>query len=575
MLDLFKEKLSISISELGGIEAKKAYSLLEKPRNVTHGDLAFPCFLLAKEKKISPPNCASFLVDNIKLPNEFDSAEALGPFVNFKFSKEVLAKSIIEEALSFKNAKTKNPQNVIVEYSSPNIAKPFHVGHLRATLIGNCLDRVFRFVGHKTTSINHLGDWGTQFGFVWAGCEIWGTPKEKTVNALVDIYRKATSLKEQQENEKVEEEFKNLPDINEMARNYFLELEEGKTEALKFWQMCVDISLDYLKNTYKRLDVSFDHYTGESFYSDKLQAVETELKEAGLLIESKGAMGVDLGEELGFARIATPDGRSLYLARDLAAAQYRADTFNFDRALYVVGIPQALHFKQIIGVLSALLKPFSNKITHVGFGHVMGMKTRGDGNFIELNEFLDEAFERSLNAYKEHVSKKPEGLDETEVAQAVANAAILFSNLSKTNIKDVHFSWDHALEFQGDSGPYLLYACARISSVEQRVKDSGLDKKFNGEPNFSLLTEESAHRLLLVLSDFYMVLRRTTDDNEPSYLSNYSLEIAKSFSKAYSDLQVIGVEPELAQARLELMKATKHVLKQCLELLGMKTLDRM
>ena len=253
-----------------------------------------------------------------------------------------------------------------------------------------------------------------------------------------------------------------------MARAFFIDLEKGEPYAAEFWKTCVDTSLEYLQRTYERLHIRFDHYIGESFYSDKLEAVKDMLEASGHLTESQGALGVDLGEELGFARIYTPDGRSLYLTRDIATANYRAERFHFDKAVYVVGAPQSLHFQQLKGVLRLLGLGYAEKIEHVAFGHVMGMKTRGGGDFIELNEFLDEAYERALEAYHTQVSKRPEGLDDTEVARAVALAAIVFSNVSRTNIKDVHFKWEHALEFQGDTGPYLLYACARINGIKEK-----------------------------------------------------------------------------------------------------------
>ncbi len=543
--------------------------LIERPKNPEHGDLAFPCFALAKIRKVSPPDCATSLQSELELPTGFSEVYTLGPFLNFRFEKKVYLEGVVKEKLSA-TKKSKNSKKIIVEYSSPNIAKPFHVGHLRATLIGNSLDRVYRYLNYNTTSINHLGDWGTQFGFVWAGCELWGKPEKPTVSALVDLYRRATQLKEDQEANKVRDEDAKLPDINLKARDYFIDLEKGEDYAVEFWQWCKDISLKYLKETYDRLDISFDHYTGESFYSDMLDDVKQELEAAKVLEESQGALGIDLGEKTGFARIFTPDGRSLYLTRDLAAADYRAKEFNFDKALYVVGAPQSLHFEQIKGVLSTLKKDYADKIEHVAFGHVMGMKTRGGGTFIELNDFLDEAYERSLKAYHEQVTRRPEGLDEKEVATGVSLAAIIFSNLSRTRLKDVHFSWEHALEFQGDSGPYLLYAYARINGIKDKA-----EVKPSEAIDGSLLAEASAFELASELDRFSDILEDVVKDSEPAHLANYAISLAKSFSRAYNELKVSGVEENLAIARLSLFEATRLTLKTSIELLGLKILERM
>ncbi len=579
MIRDLREHLSKAIADSSPLDAGAVSELLESPKKRGFGDIAFPCFALAKLMKKSPADCAAELSKSLQLPSGFSRFEVLGPFINFHYDRSLIVGETLADlgVLPEQSATQKKSDNhsktIIVEYSSPNIAKPFHVGHLRATLIGNCLDRCYRELGYNTISINHLGDWGTQFGFVWAGCQIWGTPEEPSVSSLVDLYRKATALRESQEEENPGKEVLAQPNVNEMARSFFIDLEDDKQYAKDFWQMCVDVSLVYLRATYDRLGVSFDHYTGESFYSDKLKAVEEELREAGLLLESKGALGVDLGEKLGFARIATPDGRSLYLTRDLATAKYRAETFNFDRAMYVVGAPQTLHFQQIKGVLSALNKAYADRIEHVAFGHVLGMKTRGGGAFIELNSFLDEAVERATEAYREQVSKRPEGLDETEVARAVSLSAILFGTLARTNGKDVHFDWKHALEFQGDSGPYLLYAYARINGIKSKAIAAGIDPSHPFSPE--LLTEDSAYALCSVLSNFEETLEKTVADNEPSYLCAYALELAKAFSKAYLELKVLDAEAEVASARLALFEATRLVLKKSLMLLGIETIERM
>lgn len=578
MKKAIQSAIARSIAAASGLEATALEPLLERPKNAEFGDLAFPCFMLAKSWKLAPAACAEKLARELALPPSVESVTPTGPFLNFRFARgpfiagavrDALRKSFLERAGAPEIAREK----IVLEYSSPNIAKPFHVGHLRATLLGNSLDRIYRRLQYPTVTVNHLGDWGTQFGFVWAGCELWGKPESPSVKTLVELYKKATSLKEQQEKGTVQPEWQSLPDVNSMARGFFLDLEEGKGYAVEFWKWCSEISLRYLRATYDRLGVHFDHYTGESFYSDKLDGVRKELEDAGLLKESDGAFGVDLGEKLGFARILTPDGRSLYLTRDLATAEYRAATFHFTKALYVVGTPQTLHFQQIKGVLAALGHEYAERIEHVAFGHVMGMKTRGGGEIVELNEFLDEAYERALAAYREQVSKRPEGLDESTVAEAVALAAIIFSNLARSRLKDVHFSWEHALAFQGDSGPYLLYAHARMNGIRERAQENGIVA--DASKLESLVQEESAFLLAAALAELPEILRKTIEENEPAYLASFALEVAKAFSKAYNELKVVGEESSLAGARLALFEATREVLAESISLLGMKVIDRM
>lgn len=575
MKEQYARTLASALGPALGLTEAEIFSAIESPKNSKFGDLALPCFELAKRRQIPPPQCARELADSIKLPPGFSSVLAVGPFLNFHLDRPPYIEAVIRQCIAGSWLRTGTPdKTMLLEYSSPNIAKSFHVGHLRATLIGNCLDKLYRFQNYHVESINHLGDWGTQFGFVWAGCELWGKPAEPTVSSLVDLYRRATSLKERQEKSELGPDETALPDVNEMARKYFVDLELGKEYAVEFWRWCLDISMVYFKATYERLGVHFDHYIGESFYSDKLEAVKVELEQSGLLQDSQGALGVDLGEELGFARIFTPDGRSLYLTRDIASAEYRARTFHFDVAIYVVGAPQTLHFQQLKAVLKALGKPYADDIIHVAFGHVLGMRTRGESGAIELHEFLDEAYERALRAYREQVTKRPEGLDESAVAEGVALSAIVFSNLSRLRLKDVHFNWDQALAFQGDTGPYLLYAYARINGIKERASAAGLAvdlANLTGE----LLTDDHAYALVTTLAKFESVLRATAADNEPSYLAMYALDIAKTFSKAYAELKVVGEEQRLAASRLALFEATKQVLGQTLELLGIRPLERM
>ena len=575
MLDKYKQELIKSIAQSSPLSQELIEKLLEKPKSQEHGDLAIPCFPLAKQWQISPPECAKRLAEQIELPQGFSESIVVGPYINFRFDKQEIIKTVIPQLLQAGDnvgAQKPHGKQVIVEYSSPNIAKTFHVGHLRTTLIGHSLVQIYNHLGYKTIGINHLGDWGTQFGFVWAGCEIWGKPKEESVDALVEIYQRATKLRKQQDSDTVPDEDKATPDINQLAREYFVRLEAEESEAFTFWKWCLDISLSYLKQQYTRLGITFDHYTGESFYRDMLESVEQKIKDAGILEESKGALGIDLGKKLGFARIFTEDGRSLYITRDIATALYRQETYDVEKILYVVAAQQSLHFKQLVGILEKMDNPVAEKINHLGFGFVPGMSTR-EGGAISLKHFLTEATQRAQAAYESEVSRKPDTIDVEKVAEAVAIGATYYYFLSHVNVKDFQFSWEQALNFQGDSGPYLQYAVARINSIEQKASDAGIKIAQEIDPN--ALNTDEAFLLVKKLAAFEESVQKACAENEPYHIATHMLEIAKGFSKAYQVLRVVGEQQDVASSRLALFIATRNVLSTGLKLIGVPIINRM
>lgn len=550
--------------------------MLTRPQQRDHGDLAFPCFPLAKSWKVSPPECAKRLAEELELPDEFSSAEAIGPYLNFRYERSLFFKSLLPSILEAQDSVGALPvkdKKVIVEYSSPNIAKTFHVGHLRTTLIGRSLSAIYKHQGYEVISINHLGDWGTQFGFVWAGCELWGKPENATVEELVELYRRATLLKKAQEEDCVKPEEADLPDVNKMAREYFIKLEQGAEEETNFWQWCLDVSVNYLKALYARLGISFDHYTGESFYRDMLPQVEEDIRNSGILEDSRGALGVDCGKKLGFARIFTEDGRSLYITRDIATAIYRTETFKPESILYVVAAAQSLHFNQLLKILEKMKHPAANLVKHVAFGFVPGMKTR-EGGGISLKDYLDEAKERALEVYRSEVSKRPEGVDEEDIAEKVAIGATYYYFLSHSNVKDFQFSWKEALNFQGDSGPYLQYALARLNSIKHNASEAGFEATSNFKTE--LLAEDSAFELGLLLADFSKIVEKACKDNEPYHIALYLVELAKAFSRAYRELKVLNAESiELSQARFSLFMAVKNTLSTGLKLIAVPAVEKM
>lgn len=568
-------KLIESISAATGITAEQIAKVLVRTKDLAFGDFAFPCFMAAKNLHCAPQECSQKLAGMIALPDGVAKVEAVGPYLNFYLDNLYLARELIPSILSRKFGQGRRPsngRNLVIDFFAPNIAKTLHVGHLRTTFIGACLDRLFRHLGFNVTSVNHLGDWGTQFGFVWAGCELWGRPQNATVDSLVDLYVRATALRKAQENGTVAPEDSDKPDVNAMARDYFKRLEADDHDAHAFWQWCLDISLDYFVENLDRLGIHFDHHTGESFYRSMVAEIEEKIRKSGILEESRGAVGIDLGKELGFVRIFAEDGRSLYITRDIAAAMYRTETFNPEKIIYVVANQQSLHFRQLIGVLDRLGHASASRVLHVPFGFVPGMKTR-EGGGISLKGFLDEAHERALATYREEVEKRPEGLDEEAVAESVAIGATYFYFLGHSNIKDFNFSWKEALTFHGDTGPYVQYALARINSIEAKAAECGIDKPEEFNP--ALINGHLEHELLSLLSQFDETLDKSAADYEPYHIALYCLDLAKSVSKAYRALRVVGEEIETARSRLALFLACKYTLHTGLTLLGVPAIEKM
>jgi len=572
---MINHEIAKSVSEFTSLPLSEVETLLARPKSPDHGDLSLPCFNFAKTWGIKPNEAAQKIKDSITLPDSFSEAEVVGPYLNFRVNRPLFAKTILTEILkdgiNFKKS-SPNKRKVLLEFSSVNIAKTLHVGHLRTTLIGAALDRIFRYKGFDVVSINHLGDWGTQFGFVWAGVQLFGMPENPTLDDIVDLYIKASTLRKQQDENKVPAEYADKPNANQMARDYFIKLEAGDKEAENFWKWSIDVSMEYLDKVYKRLNVHFDNITGESFYRHMLTDVEQKIKDSGVLEKSEGALGVELDKELGFVRIFTEDGRSLYITRDIAAAMYRHDTFKPERNVYVVGAQQSLHFKQLIGVMEKLKHPSAKEIVHVAYGWVPGMKTR-EGGAISLTSFLDEMKERALTAYNSEVSKRPENLNEDTVSEQVAIGATYFYMLNHSNIKDLQFSWEKALTFQGDSGPYVQYALGRLNSILKNASENNI--KLSSEIDFNLITDNESHELIKSLSKFEEALNYATETYEPMVLCHFALEVARNVARAYKQLRVVGEEQKLAEARLALFKSARDLLYRSLDLIGVPPIERM
>lgn len=565
----FLQEVADRLHAASGIARSEILTTLTYPPSLDLGDTAFPCFLLAKERRKSPAEIAKELATEVfGAPSALiTDASAAGPYVNVRFDRKAYSEWVLRQTMSagqdFGNSDEGDGHVVAIDYSSPNIAKPFHVGHLRSTIIGGALYRLFEVLGYKSVGINHLGDWGTQFGKLIVGLRNWGSEEDLTdILALNRLYVK------------YHEEEKNNPDLTDEAREWFRKQEAEDREAMRLWKGIRETSLDYFKRIYARLDATFDHYTGESFFNDKMEEIVSLANDAELTEISDGALIINL-EEHGIktpALLKKQDGSTLYITRDLAAALYRHRAYNFHKLLYVVGSEQALHFQQLFKICELLGFSWAEDAKHVGFGRVKGMSTR-KGNVVYLEELLDEAKGRALKNMQDNIDKRPDLEDEDAVAEAIGIAAIFFSDLSNRRIKDYTFDWDRAISFEGDTGPYLLNAHARIAGI---IRKCGVEPcESPDDVRFDLLDDPAAHRLVSLVARYPEALSMAARDYEPSTVATYLLDLAKGLHSSYKQLRVKGEEKPLAQARLQVFLAVKQVLAHGLAILGIPALEKM
>ncbi len=537
----------------------KIKEMIEVPPNSKMGDLAFPCFTLAKELRKAPAAIAQEIAE--KICGDEVKAVPTGPYLNFFFDHAILAEEIVAEVgkESFGKQNIGQGKRVIIEMSSPNIAKPFGIGHLRSTMIGNALYHLYKTLGYDALRINHLGDWGTQFGKQIVAYKRWGDAekiKQNPIQEFLNIYVK------------FHEEAEAHPELEDEARLWFKKLEDGDPEAHALWQYFIDESLQEFKRMYEKLGVDFDHYMGESFYSDKMYAVVQALKEKGLLEESEGAQVVRLDDEdMPPCIILKSDGSTIYATRDLATAIYRRDHLQAEEIIYVVGAEQSLHFRQVYSVLKKMGHEWAKGCEHVAFGLMKfegrKLSTRR-GHVIFLEEVLDEAVERARQIIEE---KNPNLPDKVAVAEAVGIGAIIFGDLKNTRIHEINFSLDDALNFDGETGPYVQYTFARTQSVLEKAGGTPIATAING--NF--IAGDDAWQLLKDLIDYPNVLERTLERNEPSLLARYLLELAKDFNRFYHNERIVVDDPQERNAKLRLTMLTGRILQAGLQILGLKT----
>ncbi|HCW52190.1 MAG TPA: arginine--tRNA ligase [Clostridium sp.] len=560
----YKLKVANLIKSHVDLDIETIEKLIEIPPKPEMGDYAFPCFQLAKVMKKAPNMIAAELKEAMDTEG-FEKIENLGPYLNFFVDKGTFSKNTIEKVLeegdNYGGSNIGEGKTVCVEYSSPNIAKPFHVGHLFTTAIGNSLYKMFKKEGYNTIGLNHLGDWGTQFGKLISAYNRWVDEEalEKApIDELLRIYVK------------FHEEAKKDPSLEDEARANFKALETGDPEATALWKRFRDLSLKEFERVYDILGVKFDSLNGEAFYNDKMDAVVDELKEKGLLVESNGAQVVMLEDyNMPPCIVLKADGASIYATRDLAAAMYRKKTYDFYKCVYVVGTPQALHFKQVFKVLELAGHDWANDCVHVGFGLVKfadrKLSTR-DGSIVLLDDLLREAVEKTMEAIKD----KDEIKNKEEVAKKIGVGAVIFTYLKNSREKDIVFDWKEILSFEGETGPYVQYAYARGNSILARAGEC------KGTVDYSKLTSKEEFELVKTLGNFNNVINLALDKLEPSILTRYVIEVAKGFNKFYNAHSVLNLEDEdLKATRLNLVKASLQVIKNGLELLGIDVVEKM
>lgn len=560
-----KEQIINLIAEAAGLDNETAAGILEIPPKSDMGDYAFPCFQLAKFLHKAPPLIAADIAEKIGNADIIDRLEVKGAYLNFFLKKEMFVKFMMEnaDAENFGSSTIGSGKTICIDYSSPNVAKNFHVGHLRTTIIGNSLYKIYSKLGYKVERINHLGDWGTQFGKLIVAYKAWGSKEAVEKDGVSELMRLYVKFHEEADKDDT---------LNDEARAWFTKMEHGDEEALDIWKWFVDISLKEYKGTYELLGMDFDHYMGESFYRDKTAAVVEKLQNAGLLKESEGAQIVDLEEyNMAPCLITKKDGSSIYATRDLAAIFYRKETYNFDKCLYVTGQEQKLHFAQVFKVVELLGNEWAkDSLVHIPYGLVSlegaKLSTRS-GNIIYAEDILLEAIDKVKKTIEE---KNPDLENKDEVAKIVGVGAILFHDLYNQRIKDVSFKWDKVLNFDGETGPYVQYTYVRCASILRTVH---FDE--NAPIDYSLLLDEEAIALLKDISRFPQVVADAAEKYEPCVVARFAMDVAQSFSRFYNACRVNVEDDALRNARVKLVSLTKRTLKDALDLLGIGCPEQM
>ena len=541
-------------------------ALIEVPPNKEMGDFAFPCFKLAKVFRKAPNMIAADLAENIEDNSAISKVMPLGGYVNFFVNKSQLAETVINDVLTKKekygHTDLGQDKAVVIDFSSPNIAKPFHIGHIRTTVIGNALYKIYDSQGYNVVRVNHLGDYGTQFGKLIVAFKLWGSKEAVEANPIPELLKLYV---------KFHEEAEQKPEMEDEARAWFTKLENGDEEAKALWQWFRDESLKEFARVYDLLDIEFDSYNGESFYSDKMDRVIDIIKDKGLLQESQGTNIVDLEEyNMPPALITKNDGSTLYMTRDLAAALYRKENYDFEKCIYVVGSQQSLHFQQLFKVLELVGFEWAKDMVHVPFGMVAleeGTMSTRKGRVVFLEDVLKQAIEKTKETM---LTKNPNALNVDEIAKQVGVGAVVFQELSNSRIKDYTFSWSRTLSFEGETGPYVQYTHARCCAVLRKAEE-----EVTTDINYELLNDVDSAEVLKVIASFNKTILNAMRKNEPHIITRFVLDLAQAFNKFYHDNSILVEDAELRKARLALVCATRQALENGLKLLGMQAPERM
>ncbi|NFD55801.1 arginine--tRNA ligase [Clostridium botulinum] len=561
----YKNLVAERIKENTELEVDLIEKLIEIPPKKEMGDYAFPCFQLAKTFRKAPNLIAEELKEKINKEG-FEKVVTVGPYLNFFVDKTILIKDVLEKVLSEKekygSSKVGEGKNVVVEYSSPNIAKPFHIGHLFTTAIGNALYKILSFQGYNCIGINHLGDWGTQFGKLISAYRRWVDEEALEKDAIGELLRIYVKFHEEAEKD---------PELEKEARLNFKRLEDGSEEETELWNRFKDLSLKEFNKVYDMLGIKFDSLAGESFYSDKMDAVVQEIDDKGLLVDSNGAKVVMLDEyNMPPCMIKKSDGATIYATRDLAAAIYRKKTYDFHKCIYVVGTPQALHFKQVFTTLKLMGHDWADDCKHVGFGLVKlankKLSTR-NGDVVFLEDLLNQSVEETLKIINE---KNPNLKNKEDVAKKLGIGAVVFTYLKNNRERDIVFDWKEILSFDGETGPYVEYSYARGKSILRKAGE------LTGEADYSKLSSKEEFELAKLIGGFNDAIMNAIDKLEPAMVTRYIIEVAKAFNKFYNAHGILNAEDnDVKLARVKLVEATCQVIKNALNLLGIDVVEEM
>lgn len=563
----FKEQIALLISNVTDLEKDEILNLIEIP-NSDMGDFAFPCFKLAKTMKKAPNIIASELAEKIEKKEFIDNIQVVNAYINFYVSKSIYVEKVLTNVLNekdnFGNSNMGKDKTVIIDYSSPNIAKPFHIGHLRSTVIGNSLYKIYKKLGYNVVGINHLGDWGTQFGKLIVAYKKWGNKELVEKDDIKELSKIYVKFHEESEKDK---------SLEDEARLWLVKMQEGDKEALDLWKWFCDISMKEFERVYKMLNISFDSYAGESFYNDKMQPVVDELFEKNILVESEGAKIVDLEPyNMPPCLILRSDGGTLYPTRDIAAAFYRKKEYNFEKCLYITALDQNLHFAQWFKVIDLMGYDWAKDLVHIPFGLVSlndGKLSTRKGHVVLMEDILNHAIEKTKNIIEE---KNPNLENKEKIAKDVGIGAVIFNDLFNSRVKNVVFDLERMLNFQGETGPYVQYTHARACSILEKEK---FNEDLLKNIDYKLICDEYSFELVKTLSQYPDKIVDASNKYEPFIITRHLVNVCQAFNKFYDENNIKNSEADLKNARLALVYAIKTIIANGLYLLGINAPEKM